>query len=352
LESAEYKRYVENSRRLINFPMPRNYSGSDNFEASVEILEEADSNLPSADDRNKRYVWQAIDLLNEPEVSADLEERVRKQTLISILWFGLNEPRKSAIHAEEALRLAIKAEVRGTMPSLLVALGELSKDEPDYDRSLSLFERAIARENDSRFQPLAYMIYADRLMASVAGTELAAEMLNALYRIQGDVSYRQERALMHVSLVEHHAWELERQKSRVAALTDTDIVNTVDPSSLVHRLEAAVEQHRRISREYEDIVAIRLARIRKETREESFLEKGFELFTRNDWEAQWAVQLKSHEDQLAQVRRDQRRLVLRIEQFKQQLAASAQSEPLVVPLDSPHAEQIAGEIDPEEVAEL
>jgi hypothetical protein len=333
LASAEYKRYVENSRRLMNFPMPRNDSGSDNFDAAVEILDKADPNRPAADDRNKRFVWRAIDLLNESERDADLEERVRKQTLISILWFSLNEPANSAKHAEEALRLAHKAEVRDTMPALLVALGELCKDEPDYRRSLSLFERAISRENGSRFQPLAYMIYADRLMTTVAGRPRAAEMLEKLYRVQGGVEYRQERSLMHVALVNHHAWELERQKNRVVALTDGDMLGDVDPELLLSAVSNAVEQHRLIAREYDEIVRVRLARIRKETREESVFEKLWEKGRKNDWEARWANRLKPHEDKLVQVRRDQSALIFRYKTFEQQIQEASQSALDAAPAD-------------------
>ena len=261
-ESFSYARLLEESRELATFPFPVNNSGPNGYEDAMEILEgvkiddplaiganrtvlkkavhrlrwstgsydrsmgileRIDDTLPFASPENQEVIEQAIDaLLYDVEGISNLEDA----TLLSLLYFVLNDYEKSNLYAKRAIDIA-KTESednlpeRINLPMFISATTSLYFEEFDPPSVLSQAEESILSDPKNAFVPLLFAIFLDRVELRLDDGYLDEEILLHAFQVMKSPALEEFRLENFILLLARYLKRIKYEQQRIVVLANT-----------------------------------------------------------------------------------------------------------------------------------
>ena len=260
--SYSYGRLLEESRDLATLPLPVNTSGSDAYEDAMEILEgveakkplaiggnrtvlkkaihrlrwstgsyqeamkvleEIDETVPSTAPENQEVIGRAIDvLLYDAEGISELEDA----TLLSLLYFVLNDYQKANLYANRAVKIA-KNEAednlaeRSNLPMFISATTALYFEEIDPSSVLSQIEDSIISDPENALVPLFFAVFLDRVELRMDSGDLDEGVLLQAFQVMKSPQLEAFRLENYVLLQARYLKRMENERQRIVVLANT-----------------------------------------------------------------------------------------------------------------------------------
>lgn len=257
-----YARLLDESKELATLPLPVNTSGSDAYEdameflkdvaaqeplsigenrivlkksihrlrwstgsyqAAMEILEELDESEPFTSPDNHEVVSRAIEkLLYDVEGVSELEDA----TLLSLLYFVLNDYRKANQYASQAIEIA-KSESeedvveRANLPIFISAVTTLYSEGFDPSDVLSQAGGAILSDPENEMVPLLFAIFLDRVELRLDDGYLDEGMMREAFQVMKSPALERFRLENYVLLLARYLKRMEYERQRIVVLVNT-----------------------------------------------------------------------------------------------------------------------------------
>ena len=257
-----YVRLLDESRELATLPIPINTSGSDAYEDAVEVLEGVAGDEPLSIGKNRivlkkaihRLRWStgsykaAMEILEEldesqPFSSPDNHEVVNRAigkllydsdgvseledaTLLSLLYFVLNDYRKANQYANRAIEIA-KSEseedlvARANLPMYLSSVTTLYSEEFEPSDVLSQAQDAILSDPENELVPLLFAIFLDRVELRLDDGYLDEGILLEAFQVMKSPALESFRLQNYVLLLARYLKRMEYERQRIVVLVNT-----------------------------------------------------------------------------------------------------------------------------------
>ncbi len=294
LDTYSYSNFSQNSKNMITLPLPKNSNGSDIYEGAMDLIEEIDAELPLSSKATQLTIKRAIDLLKpmpkseyeraqsivnemgvsdtwnnpqrfndaydianryEGEKTLDNDERAKKESLLSVLYFISNDYRKAGEYAKKSISLASKENIKHTFPSYIYATSLLYEKSFNYDNLADEYLKySFVNESNNPIIPLLLSIHLDRMMYRFGDGMIDEKALSKVYSIISDESLKDFRLQNYIIILSRYIvrLKLEQQKiSSLSAANNKTIKNS--PKSLVS-VEKSYESYEYLIDGAKDIV--------------------------------------------------------------------------------------------------
>ena len=261
-DEYSYARLLDDSRELATLPLPVNTSGSDAYEdamevvkgvagqeplsiggnrvvlkkaihrlrwssgayeAAMEVLEELDESQPFASRDNHVVINRAIEkLLYDTEGISELEDA----TLLSLLYFVLNDYQKANQYANRAIEIARSESEenlaeRANLPMFISATTKLYFEEFDPSELLSQAKDAILSDPKNALVPLLFAVLLDRVELRLDDGYLDEGMLLQAFEIMKSPALDDFRLENYVLLLARYLKRMEYERQKIVVLVDT-----------------------------------------------------------------------------------------------------------------------------------
>ncbi len=226
----QYNNLVEHSEKMPTLPPPVNRSGSDAYESAIKILEGIDKKSPLSTNGNQELIRQAISGIETDEEFLSEDERIKSESLLSLLYFISNEYKEAKGHARTAIEYARDSEIRRTLPAFIYATSSLYEPEFDFSHiTHNYFSYSVLAEPDNPLIPLLFSIYLDRVLLRFNDNFLDEEVLYQIFTVMESSVLEELRMQNYTTLLSRYFMRLKLEQQKIMALTNASS-NTIKNS--------------------------------------------------------------------------------------------------------------------------
>jgi len=218
----KYSRLIEQSKDLPSLPLPINISGSAIYENSIELLTDFDKNSPFSSYNKKLIDKIIVRLNNNKKTNTDLDERLKEQTLLSLLYFVTNDFKNAKSNAFSAIVLARSLQLKRTLPAFIFATSSLYDKEFDIDELTNNYlNYSILAEPEHSLTPILFSIYLDRLSLRLHDNLVQSNVLNDVFLIMNSPVLRHRRTVNYTTLISRYFIQLKLEQQKIQVLATT-----------------------------------------------------------------------------------------------------------------------------------
>lgn len=234
LVSYDYSKFVENSKKMITLPLPKNKSGPDSYESAIKILNKTNNEEPLSSYHNQGVIKEAITLINK-SLQNDLseKEKSKEQSLLALLYFITNDYTAAKKHSKIAYRLARNTNLKATFPAFISATSSLYETKPNIQTASQYFQYAVMGEPDNPVTPLLFAIYLDRMMYRLNDGYLTSSELHKVYAFSDRLPYDERKAIIQLGIVSRDFILIKLEQQKIVSLTQGNKTIKSSPKTLV-----------------------------------------------------------------------------------------------------------------------
>jgi len=220
MSKYNYSQLKNVSKNMITLPLPVNTSGSDSYEGAIDILEGIDKETPVSNNKNQQIIQHAIAKILDEKNPLDIEELMKNETLLSLLYFMSNDYKSAHKHAEAAIKYAHSAQLRRTLPAFIYATSSIYEEDFDFEGvTNNYFRYSTLAEPDNPLVPLIFSIYLDRLsLRSNDGYLDQIHVLNTMFMIMKSASLEDHYMEDYVILSSRYFIQLKLAQQKISSL--------------------------------------------------------------------------------------------------------------------------------------
>lgn len=263
----EYSKFSESSAKMTSLPLPKNNSGSPAFKAAMAILSNADEKESLSSGKNRKVIEDAIAGMEaEKGGSVSTSEAGRNLSLLSLLYFSINDYPKSKQAAFDAHRRLTSVNIIAPLPAFTLAVSRLYDETPDVNNILELFDYSITVEPSNPLTPLLYAVFLDRIGYRFNDGFIKAATLDKIYRLSAPVPYDERKAAIQLGLLSRFFMQTKLEQQRILSLAASqnsaikESVNTVtNAKAALNEYKILLASVRRAIDEQSGVVSSRLA---------------------------------------------------------------------------------------------
>ncbi|RUM44528.1 MAG: hypothetical protein DSY46_05320 [Hydrogenimonas sp.] len=245
INTYNYHKFVDDSKKMLTLPIPQNEDGSSEYEKIVEYLKESiDTEKPLFTESNQKVLQHALDQFKI--VTDDSKERIKDYVLRSYLLFVRNRYREAKEDAQKAIELAREQKLRRTLPAFIYAVSTLYEEKFDYDQlTTNYFRYAILAEPDNAFIPLMFAIYLDRLLYRMNdNTDLNHKSLDKVKEIAMEIKDEEIKAQSLMILLMRYFIRIKIEQQKILALAESENDRIKESPKTLDILKRSLEEYK------------------------------------------------------------------------------------------------------------
>lgn len=245
MNSYNYSKFVNDSRKMTTLPLPRNDSGSDAYEDAIKVLKDINSNESLFSGHNQTVIKDAIKKIETSRV-ADItqEENAREQSLLALLYFTSNDYVMSRKYAADAYALASGLKGKATLPAFIFATTSLYEEKPDFQKTLDYFNYAVTNESANPLTPLLYAIYLDRVMYRFNDGALPYSALDKIFALSESLQSDQRKTVIRLGLQNRYFTAIKIEQQKILSLAKTINKTIKDSPKTLATVKAALNEYK------------------------------------------------------------------------------------------------------------
>lgn len=262
LDEYSYSNFAENSKHMKTLPIPKNTDGCNSYEDAMEIIEGIDSDSLVSSENTQGTIKKAIDLLKpipeekynkaksivdemsmsdiwdnskqfnnasdivnryEDEKRLDDDERAKKESLLSLLYFITNNYKEAKKYSKLSITLADKANVKHTLPSYIYATSSLYDESFDYNKLADEYLKySFVNETDNPIISLLLSIHLDRMMYRFGDGIVDEKSLNKVFSIVSDESLKDLKLGNYIIVLSQYLMGIKLEQQKISSLSLTE----------------------------------------------------------------------------------------------------------------------------------
>lgn len=221
LSTYKYSNLTEQSKKMPTLPLPKNGSGSEAYESAMVILNDIERESAVSSNHNQQLIQQSIKSLDyNSNTWEDAGEKVKNDTLMSLLSFVSNDYVAAKEFANTAITSARTSEIKRTLPAFIYATSSLYEEEFDFTSvTTKYFRHSILAEPENPLIPLLFSIYLDRMSLRFNDGFLDEKSLKDIFEIMQSPSISDHRALNYTILLSRYFIRLKLEQQKISSLS-------------------------------------------------------------------------------------------------------------------------------------
>ncbi|MCK5719202.1 MAG: hypothetical protein KAH84_04540 [Thiomargarita sp.] len=159
--------FIEQSKTMVNLPLPVNKEGSESYEAVMKILQKIDKEQPLFYPNNKVIINEALRVSNKSinsEWTKVEDKKLQFITLKALLLASIGEYKSAKAIAKDSIIYAKRRSYQKTLPMFIYVLCSLYDEKIDVNKANNYFKEVILKEPDNLLIPILFAAYLDRLI--------------------------------------------------------------------------------------------------------------------------------------------------------------------------------------------
>jgi len=193
----KYQQLQEYSKKMTTLPIPANSSGSDTYEYAIKLLKKIKKDSLINSPLNQNIILGAINTINGSNERLSLKEKVKLQSLLSILYFLSNNYDKAKLTAYKTMDYAKLAETKATVAEFIYAVSLLYDKKVLINQSLNYFSTSLKNESDNPLIHLLTSIYLDRLSLRLNDESISIHTYKFVYDdLKSLIQYKYDKKLL------------------------------------------------------------------------------------------------------------------------------------------------------------
>lgn len=279
LAEYNYSKFAEVSKEMTSLPLPKNSTGPSSYKAAIKILDAGDAEAPVNSVATQELILRAIDVLEaNKDADATDADRLREQTLLSLLRFQQNDYAAAKVASNKAYSLARQLDQRATLPAFIYATASLYDAKPESDTILGYFAYAVTNEQDTALRQLLFAIFLDRAMYRMDDGGVDAHILEQLYDLSRAFVHDKRKAAVQVGLLSRYFIRIKVEQQKVSSLCNSN-------SKTIRDNPRTLDVVKRSLSSYKKLLATSRPLIDDQTN--VLLAKEQERWSVPEWESQW-----------------------------------------------------------------
>lgn len=222
ISAYQYNNLTEQSKKMLTLPLPVNYSGTDAYESAVEILNGIDKESSIYSDSNQQKIRGAIYLVEMNLKDLELHEKLKAESLLSLLHFMSNNYVKAKKHASLAVEYAKVLDIRRTLPAFIYATSSLYDEKFDFTFiTNNYFKYSILAEPNDPLIPLLFSIYLDRMFLRFNDNFLNEAKLKEIFEIMKAPPLKSLRVQNYTILLSRYFIRVKLEQQKISSLASS-----------------------------------------------------------------------------------------------------------------------------------
>lgn len=222
VSAYKYSNLIEHSKKMTTLPLPMNESGPKAYKKAMEVLKGINKELFIYSNHNQQVIRRAITTLEASQDIPHVDEQVKNDSLLSLLYFVSNDYVKAKEFAYLAIKSAREAEIKRTLPAFIFATSSLYDEEFDFiSITQDYFRYSILAEPDNPLIPLLFSIYLDRMFLRFNDGFLHEKSLSYIFDIMQSPSIKDYRTLNYTILLSRYFIRLKLEQQKITSLTSS-----------------------------------------------------------------------------------------------------------------------------------
>ncbi len=230
---AEYQYFSLEPENTKDF-LPKNRLGSNSYVNAIDILEAIDKESFLNSSANQKIIKTAIETLEIDQgkfsvntflsyvnINFYLGNKLKNETLLSLLYFILNNDDEAKKYANLAIEDARKLNVRRTLPAFIYAASSLKDDSNFTLLTNDYFRYSILAEQSNPLIPLLFSAYLNKILSCFADNLLEVSVLKHIFEIMKEPSLKYFRVQNYSILLKKYIKQLELEQKTIFALTNS-----------------------------------------------------------------------------------------------------------------------------------
>ena len=259
IDAYSYSNFAKDSKSMMTLPVPKNNKGCDTYTSAISILEDIDTSISLSSEASQLIVKKAIYLLkpipeeeyeraksivtemgisdawNNPQQfndandivnrydNLDNDERAKKESLRSLLYFITNNYKEARKYAELSISLSTKENIKYTFPSYIYATSSLYEENFNYDKLADEYLKySFVNEPNNPIIPLLLSIHLDRMMYRFGDGMINEKALRKVFNITSDESLKDFRLQNYIIILSRYVIRLKIEQQKISSLALTD----------------------------------------------------------------------------------------------------------------------------------
>jgi len=240
MDSYNYNRLVAASKEMPTLMLPVNVNGSKVYAdaivqlGDIEIGEDTPishpinvavihgviANLTRQLTLERRGELLDVSWWKERPVIFTAGEHLRHETLLSILYFIVNDYQTAKTYAFRAISRAETEQLRSSVPTFIFAATSLyDEDSGAVNAALGHFREALVMEPDNHFVPILFSILLDRMFLRIEEGTLTDEDIDTLRQIAETEELSQHIKTNYAILLGRYLVRLKFEQQKILAMT-------------------------------------------------------------------------------------------------------------------------------------
>lgn len=222
ITAYQYSTLAEQSKKMSTLPLPINYSGSSSYKNAITILESIEKESSIHLDSNRQKIHDAIQLIETKLKDLELSEKLRAESLLSLLHFISNDYVKARQYSNIAIENAKVLEIRRTLPAFIYATSSLYKEKFDFVAITdNYFKYSVLAETDDPLIPLLFSIYLDRMLLRFNDGFLDEKAFKHILTIMKAPELTKLRLQNYTILLARYFIRLKQEQQKISSLASS-----------------------------------------------------------------------------------------------------------------------------------
>jgi len=209
INNYQYSTLIAQSEKMPTLPLPRNDSGSEQYEAAIEILKGIEVETISSNDK-QAIIKNAISSLKNAETAKEI-------TLKALLYFINHDYQQAKAYALKAKAYKLNG-IKNPLASFVYAVSILYDKDFNAELSFSFFENAVFNEPDNKLIPLMLSIYLDKFILRFGFDH---QFFSKMYHLITTGVIKEFEVQNDTTLLSRYFILLKQEQQKITTLTNT-----------------------------------------------------------------------------------------------------------------------------------
>ncbi len=250
-EAQQQQMMADASARMTTLCPPVNGEGSDAYRAAFEIVNEFKICEESVDVDAEAFhsaVKEAIQVLKNRKTNEDIDESVKEDTLLGLLYFIDNDYLRAYTMATLAIDQARSQGQDMGLAEYILAVSSLYRRTPNYPEiTRKYLKNALLEDPKNPLMIQLLSIYTERSLLAVAAGKVPLAETSALLDVLGDPHLKTWQARVALILLPYYVDTARDLRRRLG-----DLENTVNP--VLKKAPQTLARIKELRGEYEEIL--------------------------------------------------------------------------------------------------
>ena len=250
-----HSKFLEDSKKFIQLPLPQNEEGSELYEKIVEDLKENSEGKLLYSDYMQEKLTNHRDNLRDNIKKDDKDDYAKDLTLLSYLCLVIQDFDCASKKSLDAIEVIRSLDRRRTLPAAIHSISEVSKENYDFNDIIeNYFNYSILAEPKNTMAPLLFTIFLERISYRLMNdNNFDYKNIYKLESIIAKVEDDETRDGATLALLGRYFILLKDFQQNILVFTEasnSDIINSDDATSIMKNsflgLEETIERSKRL----------------------------------------------------------------------------------------------------------